>query len=230
MTKHAFRTGLGALALAAALTLAGCSSDTAGTNDSGGMGGMDHGSSTPAAAPSGTAPSSAAPSSAAQTPAAGPHNDADITFANGMVPHHQQAVEMSDMLLAKSDANAKVRDLAEQIKAAQAPEIAQMSGWLKGWGVEPTPMEPGMDHSGHGGADMGGMMSDADMKKLEAASGTDASRLYLEGMTKHHEGAVDMAKAEVSDGENPEAIELAKKIITTQQGEIATMKDLLATL
>jgi len=164
-----------------------------------------------------------------KTPASGPQNDADVMFAQMMIPHHQQAVEMSDLLLAKSDADPRVRELAQQIKDAQGPEITQMTGWLEGWGAEVTPME-GMDHGGHGGSGMDGMMSDADMQELEAANGADASRLFLEGMVRHHEGAVAMAETEVSDGENPDAIALAKQIVATQQQEITVMKDLLSTL
>ena len=228
MSKHAMKTGLGALALAATLGLAGCADDT----EAGGMGGMDHSSAAPSsstAPPSSAAPSSPAPS-VAETPASGPQNDADVMFAQGMVPHHQQAVEMSDLMLAKADADPRVLTLARQIKAAQGPQITQMTGWLEGWGFEVQPMDDDMDHAGHAGSGMDGMMSDEDMKKLGAASGADASRRYLEGMMKHHEGAVAMAQTEISDGENPDAIELAEAILTSQQEEITVMKNLLTQL
>ncbi|GAA3716961.1 DUF305 domain-containing protein [Microlunatus aurantiacus] len=209
------RTGLrGSLAIAAALAvtgLTGCSS-----NDPSTMPGMDHGSS--------GSPSAAGSPATSSTPAAGQHNDADVMFAQGMIPHHQQAVAMSDMILAKDGIDAKVTDLATQIKAAQAPEIAQMSGWLAGWGENPSP-SMGMDH------DMGGgMMSQADMDALDQATGEDAARMFLTGMIAHHKGAITMAQNEVANGQNPEAIALAQKIITDQQAEITTMNQLLQQL
>jgi uncharacterized protein (DUF305 family) len=215
-SRITLRTSLrGSLAVAAALAvtgLTGCSS-----NDMSTMPGMDHGSS---GSPSAASSSPAAPA----TPAAGPHNDADVMFAQGMIPHHQQAVAMSDMILAKDDIDPKVTDLATQIKAAQAPEIAQMSGWLAGWGQNPSP-SMGMDH------DMGGgMMSQADMDALDQATGKEAARLFLTGMITHHKGAITMAQHEVANGQNPEAVALAQKIITDQQAEITSMTQLLTQL
>ena len=137
---------------------------------------------------------------------------------------------MSDLMLAKADADPRVLTLARQIKDAQAPEITQMTGWLEGWGFKVQPMDNDMDHSGMSGNGMDGMMSDEDMKELEGASGADASRMFLEGMVKHHEGAVEMAQTEISDGENPDAIKLAEAIVTSQQQEITVMKDLLTQL
>jgi uncharacterized protein (DUF305 family) len=213
-SRITLRTSLrGSLAVAATLAvtgLTGCSS-----NDPSTMPGMDHGSS---------GGPTAASSSPSATPAAGPHNDADVMFARGMIPHHQQAVAMSDMILAKDGIDAKVTDLATQIKAAQGPEIAQMSGWLAGWGENPSP-SMGMDH------DMGGgMMSQADMDALDQATGQDAARLFLTGMITHHKGAITMAQNEVANGQNPEAVALAQKIITNQQAEITTMTQLLTQL
>lgn len=102
---------------------------------------------------------------------------------------------MADLMLAKPDADSRVL-LTRQIKDAQAPEIAQMTGWLGAWGFTVMPMDSGMDHSGMSRGGMGGMMSETDMKELEEASGADASRLFLEGMGQHHEGAVEMALAD----------------------------------
>ena len=145
-------------------------------------------------------------------------------FAKMMIPHHQQAVAMSDMILAKDGIDAKVTDLAAQIKAAQAPEIAQMSGWLAGWDENPSP-SMGMDH------DMGGgMMSQADMDALDKATGVDAARLFLTGMIKHHQGAITMAQHAINNGQNPAVIALAKKIVADQQAEITTMNQLLTQL
>lgn len=174
---------------------------------------------------SGTSPSPMQTSAAATTAAAADHNAADTTFAQMMIPHHAQAVEMSDMVLKKQDIPAEVTALATQIKAAQAPEIEQMTGWLKSWNESATASAGA--HSGHG---TGGMMSADDMKKLDAAQGTEAATLFLTQMIAHHEGAVMMAKTEESSGQNAEAIALSKTIITTQEKEIQEMKALLAKL
>jgi uncharacterized protein (DUF305 family) len=168
------------------------------------------------------------------------HNDADVMFAQMMLPHHSQAIEMSDMLLAKQDIPADVTALAEQIKAAQGPEIAQLESWLAQWG-EPTEMPetgnsdmPGMDMDegidGMEGMQMEGMMSEEDMQALSEAQAADAARLFLEQMIAHHEGAVDMAQTEIEDGQFPDAVEMARTIVDTQQQEIETMRQLLTTL
>ncbi|MCE3244513.1 MAG: hypothetical protein K0Q84_186 [Arthrobacter sp.] len=199
---------LSSTAIAAAIALAGCANGGGST--------------------SGTSPSPMQTSAAATTPAAADHNAADTTFAQMMIPHHAQAVEMSDMVLKKQDIPAEVTALATQIKAAQAPEIEQMTGWLKSWNESATASAGA--HSGHGTGGMSGMMSADDMKKLDAAQGTEAAKLFLTQMIAHHEGAVMMAKTEESSGQNAEAIALSKTIITTQEKEIQEMKALLAKL
>lgn len=193
---------LAAAAIAAAIALAGCGTGS-GSGSGTSMPGMDHG----------TSPSSAVP--------ANDHNAADVTFAQMMIPHHAQAVEMSDMILKKPDIPATVTALANKIKAAQGPEIEQMTSWLTRWN-EPATMAPG--HS------MEGMMGAEDMKKLEAAEGAEAARLFLTQMTAHHEGAVTMARTEITAGKNADAVNLAKAIVTAQEAEIQEMRNLLATL
>ena len=84
----------------------------------------------------------------------------------------------------------------------------------------------GMDH----GASMDGMMSEEDMQQLEDTQGTEAARLYLEQMTVHHEGAVDMARDEVDNGENPQAVALAQQVIEDQEAEIQEMETMLQEL
>ncbi|UNB50899.1 DUF305 domain-containing protein [Mycolicibacterium sp. YH-1] len=192
---------------------------------------------------------------ATSTPTAGAeaHNAADVTFAQGMIPHHQQAIEMSDMLLGKQDIDPRVVSLANEIKAAQGPEIEQLQGWLSQWGVStpattpghdmpgmpshdmPTSSMPGMPGHDMPGGDMPGMsghgmMSAADMAALEAAQGTEASRLFLTQMIAHHEGAVTMAQQEVDGGQDPAAVALARAIIDTQQREITTMQGIVDSL
>lgn len=157
-----------------------------------------------------------------QTPAPAA-NDADIMFATMMIAHHQQAVDMSDTVLAKNGVDPRVAELAEEIASAQGPEIEQMRKWLDEWGAEVD--DTGASHH-HGD----GMMTEEDLTELAEADGPDASRLFLEQMIVHHEGAVDMAETQVSDGENPDAVALAQSIIDTQTAEIEQMRGLLDAL
>ncbi|MFT4135479.1 DUF305 domain-containing protein [Microbacterium sp.] len=151
-------------------------------------------------------------------------NMADEMFTAMMIPHHEQAIEMSDMLLAKQDADPEVADLAQRIKDAQGPEIELMEGWLSEWGSSMS--DSGMSGMDHGGTD-DGMMSDDDMTALEEADGATASRLFLEQMIEHHDGAIDMAQDVLEDGQSPEVRALAEQIIQTQQSEISEMQALL---
>lgn len=193
------------------LLLAGCS--TAG--GAGGMSGMDHSG-------SGTSSSSSSPAASGSSA----HNAQDVSFAKGMAMHHLQAIEMADMLLAKQGVNAEVVSLAKDIKNAQQPEIDQMNGWLTSWGESPmSSSSGGMTHDM--GAMGGGMMSEDDMNALKNASGAKASSLFLTQMTEHHKGAVEMARTEVSKGEDPSAVALAKKIVAEQTAQITEMQDLL---
>lgn len=148
---------------------------------------------------------------------------ADVTFAQQMIPHHQQAVEMAEMALDPArEASEPVQDLATRIERAQQPEIDEMTGWLDGWGVEPD------DHDGHDMGDMSGMMSGDQMGALEQATGTDFDRMWLQMMIEHHEGAVEMAETEIADGQDSRAKALARAIIDAQRAEITEMTRLLA--
>lgn len=157
------------------------------------------------------------------------HNQQDVTFATDMVPHHLQAVQMAEMAQTRASSTA-VKTLADQIKAAQGPEIDTMSGWLKSWGEDvPDESMGGMDGMGSGSSDsMPGMMSDQVMSDLGAATGDTFDQMWLESMIAHHEGAVQMAYTEIADGKDPDAVALAKSIKVAQTTEIATMKKLLA--
>ena len=150
------------------------------------------------------------------------HNDADIMFAPMMIPHHQQAVGMSEMLLVKEGIPAQVVEFAQGVIDAQGPEIDRMNAMLEAWGQQPVTDSGGMGTTDEMGG-MSGMMSQEDMTALEEAQGTEAACLYLEQMTAHHEGAVDMARDEVADGQNRHAITLAEQIINDQEAEIAQM-------
>jgi len=151
-------------------------------------------------------------------------NNADVTFAQSMIAHHEQAVEMATMAQERASST-EVKQLADKIAAAQGPEIDTMTGWLEDWGQEAPPdSESGMDHSG---SDMSGMMSDADMESLGTATGAEFDQMFLTMMIEHHTGAIEMAQTEQQDGENPDAIALAEKIEADQTTEIAQMEDLL---
>lgn len=192
---------LTATPLALVLALAGCADAGEGS-----MPGMDHGGGMASASPS--------------VEVQGEFNTADSMFAMMMIPHHEQAVEMSDMILAKTGIDQQVLDLAQQIKDAQGPEIELMQSWLDAWGMSSSGDMGDMDHGG-------GMMSEDDMTALENAEGADAARLFLEQMIEHHEGATEMAQSELEDGVNPDAVALAQTIVEAQTAEIATMQDLL---
>ena len=167
-------------------------------------------------------------STSASTVADSPHNQADVVFAHMMISHHQQAIEMSDIILAKQGIDQRVVDLATQIKAAQGPEIATIQGWMTDWGMGGMAGMPGMDHGNMGGMD--GMMSQADMDGLKNAQGVEATKLFLTGMIKHHQGAITMSQNEIKDGQNPDALALATSIIESQQKEIDTMNQILGSL
>jgi uncharacterized protein (DUF305 family) len=208
-------TAAGAAAtLSAALVLAAC-----GSNDT---------SSAPAPAPLAPAASSAAAAPSGQ------HNDADIAFVQGMIPHHAQAVQMSQMAADHAD-NEQVMQLATRIEQAQGLEIAQMRGFLKAWGAPESGGMPGM---GAGGMDhdatgqpgqqgMGGMMSEQQMQQLGQSDDAAFDGMFLRMMIQHHEGAIAMARTELTNGSNPDAKALAQRIIDAQQAEIAEMKQLL---
>jgi len=152
-------------------------------------------------------------------------NDADIAFAQGMIPHHAQAVEMSQLVADRADSD-EVKDLAERIEQAQAPEIEQMNGFLGDWGVESGGGAHGGGHGGGGGHP--GMLNEDELGQLEAASGADFDRLFLEGMIRHHEGAVTASQKELEDGASDDAKALASQIIAAQEAEIAKMETLLS--
>ena len=173
-----------------------------------------------------TPPASAAAPSGSAAPGA-QFTDADVTFGQMMIVHHQQAVEMAQLAADRAD-SAEVTSLAGKIEQTQQPEIDTMTGWLSAWG-QPTAAPDGGGH-GSGHESMPGMMSQADMAKLAEAKGAAFDKQFLTMMIAHHEGAMTMAKEEVAQGANPEAKALAGKIVADQQAEIVEMKQLLATL
>lgn len=188
---------LAALMIALAVVSAACGSD-----DDGGAGAPD----------------------AAESGGDAAFNEADVTFAQGMIPHHRQAVEMAELAEERAGSD-DVRQLASRIEAAQDPEIETMMGWLEAWD---EPVQAGHDMGAMGGDSMSGMMSDGDMSALGASEGSEFDRQFLEMMAEHHRGAVEMAETELAEGESAEALSLAEEIVDAQTAEIAEIEELLA--
>lgn len=192
---------LSALGAAAALALAGCSAPE--PNDP-----AEHS----------THDMSAAPPSNESVNAA--QNEADEMFASMMVIHHEQAIEMSDILLSKQGLAPEIQQLAQDIKEAQGPEIQTLRTWQEQWNVpSDQPHSMGEDD---------GMVSDENLEKLRQATTEEGTTLYLEQMITHHEGAVEMAEQELSEGRFAQAKDMAQRIVDTQTAEIEQMNDLLS--
>ena len=152
------------------------------------------------------------------------HNDADVYFAQHMIPHHEQAIEMSEIALdPASEAGAEVTELATAIQAAQDPEIQQMTEWLESWD-EPVAMDMS---DGHDMSEMQGMMSPEEMTALDELTGAEFDETWLTMMIRHHEGAIAMAETVLEDGEDQGVADLAQAIIDGQQAEIDEMTALL---
>lgn len=165
------------------------------------------------------------------------HNDADVAFATDMIQHHAQALSMVDLTVDRT-LDPQVQQLADDIRAAQGPEIETMSDWLQDWDEEvPETMRDhanaGHDMEGMGDAmegmdsDMPGMMTGEDFDELENASDADFQTMWLEMMIEHHEGAVEMARDQQESGQYKPAIDLAGDVVATQTAEIAQMESLL---
>lgn len=148
-------------------------------------------------------------------------NQTDIAFIQGMSPHHQGAIAMTDLAADRAE-NPKVKALAERISAAQDPEIALMKQMAQTWNVE---LSDGMSMSAGGGP-----MTMMDMSALESKSGPAFDKAFLEEMIPHHENALPSSRTEIEQGANPEAKALAQNIIDSQTAEIAEMKQLLTEL
>ncbi|MFI5894888.1 DUF305 domain-containing protein [Actinoplanes sp. NPDC051513] len=208
------RALLAGAAVIAALVLSACGGNDSSSSSGSGMG---HGSGMATSTP------------AASASAGAVFNDADVMFAQMMIAHHRQAIEMASLADTRA-ASSAVKALAAKIKQAQQPEIDTMNEWLTAWG-KPAPMPSmsggGMDMGDMGHGPMPGAMSDADMNKLAAAKGAAFDKQFLTMMISHHEGAITMAKLETAQGSNPDAKALAEKIITDQQAEITEMQGLL---
>ena len=162
------------------------------------------------------------------------HNHADVAFATDMMQHHAQALAMVDLTVGR-ELDPEVTSLAEDIRTAQAPEIELMVDWLTDWdeevpetvrdhanaGHDMDESAEGMDHG-----DMPGMMTAEDMAVLEGASDAEFRDMWLDMMVEHHEGAVQMAETETSDGRYKAAVDLAGDIVEAQTAEIEKMEGL----
>lgn len=148
--------------------------------------------------------------------ATGAYSDDELMFAQMMIPHHEQAVTMSELAL-ENTTNPDVLALATAIRDAQGPEITQMQSWLDDSNYSGT-------HAGH--MDMGGMLSDKEIAELAIAKSAEFDRIFLEGMIAHHEGAIQMAEM-IKDSTNSEVKKLFNNIVSSQSAEIEAMKALL---
>lgn len=194
MNRREIALTLTALGAAACLTLTGCG------------GGHD---------------THASPSSPSAATGAEASKQGDVRFAQMMIPHHRQAVEMSDLALDRThQAGTDVTKLATQIKAAQGPEIQQLQGWLSEWGAPATA-------DAHAGHSMDGMMTEEQMTALGKATGADFDKQWLTMMIAHHEGAVTMSQDVLTTTQNAEVKTMAESIIKGQEQEIDEMKKLL---
>lgn len=150
-------------------------------------------------------------------------NDADVMFAQMMIPHHEQAIEMSDIALDPTvGASDVVKALATRIKGAQDPEITTMKAFLTSWNKGLT-ADSGMNH----GSSMSGMLSGEDITKLSTLRDAEFDRAWMNGMIAHHEGAMEMAKEVLKDGKDTAVKALATAVATAQDSEILEMKKLL---
>jgi len=196
--------------IAAGLTLSACAGSSKTTPSSSGSSHSMSGTGSPSASPNST------------TGMAG-HNSADISFAQLMVPHHRQALEMAKLAGSRASST-EVKQLAAKIQAAQQPEIDTMTRWLTSW-HQSVPMGEMMGQGMSGGS---GMMTHDEMSQLMGASGPDFDRMFLTMMISHHTGAIAMANDEVRRGQDSAAQGLAGKMAADQTDEIAQMQRMLA--
>ena len=198
------------IALALTATLAAC-------------GGSDDDTSSDTIAPAATAPAAQATPPAGSA-AAGAMNDADVAFSQGMIGHHEQAIEMAEIALDPNvGASAEVVDLATRIRDAQGPEVETLTAWLTAAG-QPVQMDMS---GGHDMSSMEGMMTAEQMDALVTKTGDEFNRAWLEMMIAHHEGAIAQSQTVKANGSHPDVLALADQIIAAQQAEITEMQALL---
>jgi uncharacterized protein (DUF305 family) len=174
------------------------------------------------AACGGSSDSSADTDTSTASDAAVNFNDDDVMFAQMMIPHHEQAIELADMALDPSiGARPEIVELATQIKGAQDPEIEQMKALLASWGQSVT-ADQNVDHSSM----MGGMLATAELDALGLLTGAEFDVAWAKAMILHHEGAIAMANDVLAAGINGDIRVLAEAIIAGQAAEIDVLKTL----
>ncbi|WP_155126531.1 DUF305 domain-containing protein [[Actinomadura] parvosata] len=162
-------------------------------------------------------------------PTPSPTVAADVRFAEGMIPHHRQALEMTSMVEARTT-TASIRAFARQISAAQTPEIKAMTAWLAELGRSaPAGHQHEQGEASYGMASYG-MATEAELNALRAARGGAFDRLFLQLMIRHHEGAVKMAGEELAGGRDQRMRLMAKDVYSGQSIEIARMREVLKSL
>ena len=214
-----FTAACGAITLT--LALAACGDDEGAATDTG------------ASSPSATAPSASPIAPESDTgEVSEEHNDADIAFTQMMIVHHREAIAMAGLAPDRAE-SAEVKSLAEAISPAQGPEIETMAGFLRARDTE-VPEGTSTDvMEGMGGMDMSAMpgaMTPEMMDQLMASRGAEFDRIFLEMMAAHHNSAIEMARTEQAEGQNPKALELAGTIETDQTAEVEQMRQILASL
>ena len=148
------------------------------------------------------------------------YTGADIKFLQMMIPHHQQAIDISNLAM-KNSQDPELLELAKIIARDQAAEIKQMKAWLKDAGAS--------EDMGHSMDGMGGMLNDDELAALSAATGKEFDTLWLKGMTEHHDGAIHMTQM-IEDAQNEDIKAFGTKVIKDQSEQIAQMKKMLARL
>ena len=154
------------------------------------------------------------------------YTPADVRFMQGMIAHHAQAVDMVDLIDARTARN-DIRMLGRRIAASQVDEIMVMQDWLKS---RSQPASDAHTHEGHDAALMPGMLTREEMARLAAARGADFDRLFLEGMIKHHGGALTMVEQLFSTpggGQEVEVFTFASDVDADQRIEIDRMAAML---
>lgn len=167
-----------------------------------------------------------------EVPAHRRHTAADVRFMQGMIPHHRQALEMTALVAERTDTRS-ILLLAERIEVSQEDEIAQMVGWLTARGEAVPAADGGHGAHGHHGPLMSGMLTPAQMAELEAATGPEFDRLFLEFMIQHHRGALEMVDdllASPGAGQEVDVFRIASEIDSDQRIEIERMERMLQTI
>lgn len=175
-------------------------------------------------------PSKTLPST--KRPSLPPLSPADVSFMQGMIMHHSQAVEMT-ALIPSHTTNKEVRSLGAKISSSQSDEIRMMERWLAVRG-QPTSMAmpgmPDMDISGKPMAPMPGMLTSAQMEALRNARGAQFDYLFLTGMIQHHGGALTMVKDlfnTAGAGQDADIFDFATDVDNSQRAEIKIMQNML---